>query len=139
MPVAGAGAACDDILGCANPMYCNGDPQQQTFSGTCKAPPATGAACNLTDLLPCADGRDYCDTGTKVCTRNAAVGAACDSDGTGNGAGCVGYADCDTTNLCVARLKAGASCSDTTGPACLGSLSCTNSSCALPPAGMTCM
>ena len=104
--------------------------------GVCTTAPATGATCNPMDLLPCTDDRDYCDTGTKKCTRNSVVGAACDSAGTGNGASCVGYADC-TNNSCVARPKAGATCMSG-GSSCLGGLSCTNNTCQLPVGGMAC-
>lgn len=135
-PLTQSGAACDELDGCANPMYCNGSFATMPFTGVCTTAPATGATCNPMDLLPCTDERDYCDTGTKKCTRSVSVGGTCDSAGTGTGATCVGYADC-TTNSCVARPKAGATCM-TSGSSCLGSLSCTNGTCQLPAAGMAC-
>jgi hypothetical protein len=130
-----SGGACEGLDGCSNPMYCNED--FQTFTGTCMTAVASNAACDKTALLPCADERDYCDLQTLKCTRNSPVAAACDSTGTGNGAGCIGYAEC-SNSTCVAYPKAGATCDAMTGPSCLGDLGCTNSVCTLPTKGTAC-
>ncbi len=124
------GAACTDIDACANPMYCNIN--FTTGSGTCKKAPSSGATCNrTTDLLPCADSRDYCDPATSKCVRNAAVSAAC-----GNGISCVDYASC-VNSVCVADPKAGENCV-VDGQDCTGSLECVNGKCSLPPVGISC-
>ncbi len=136
-PVAQSGAACDELDGCADPMYCNGDFAAMPFTGTCAKAPGRNATCNIKDLLPCADERDYCDHNTTKCTQNVSVGATCDTMGTTTGATCVGFAYCNNGS-CAAEPKAGSTCDAMNGPNCLGGLSCTNSTCALPPAGMAC-
>ncbi len=130
-----SGAACEALDGCANPMLCNEN--CSTSTGTCYTPAARNATCDTTQVLPCADERDYCDNTTKKCTQVVALGATCDSAGTGNGATCVAYASC-TNGSCVENPKAGATCDAMNGPSCLGSLSCTTSTCQLAPAGMAC-
>jgi len=120
-------APCDDLFACANPMYC--DVQAQTPS--CVRAPATGEACDPTDLIECADTRDYCDA-TMKCVKRLAPGAACIS-----GSDCVGYADC-IGGQCTAELDAGAACDETAGPDCAGDLDCIGNVCVLPPSQPTC-
>lgn len=125
--VATEGAACDSFVACADPMVCTG-----AASGTCKTPPATGAACVRTDVLACADSRDYCDASTLKCTRSAPPGASCAN------AVCVDYAKC-IQNTCVADKKLGETCTTGAGVAdCAGTLECTGGTCTAPPAGKTC-
>lgn len=129
-PVTTEGAACEEIDGCVNPLYCN--LSFTSGQGTCKRPPGRGAACNRMDLLPCSDSRDFCDTATSTCLPRVAAGGACSA-----ALPCVAYASCEA-GTCVADIPAGGACG-TTGPDCAGSLECISGTCALPPVGMTCM
>ena len=132
--VAQNGAACDDFFACANPMLCNLDFTTGMFT-TCFTPAARAAACNPNDFFPCADSRDYCDSGTMKCTPVATTGQAC--GGTGN-VSCAFYDTC-TNSMCTANPGANQACmADQFGQSnCLGTLACTNSTCQLPGA-MTC-
>jgi hypothetical protein len=125
------GAACGDLDACADPMYCDLD--FQTFMGVCTKGAASNATCSNDHLLPCADGRDYCDATTMKCTRAADVGAACPM-----GVDCVGYAAC-VNGTCVAKPGLGGTCVTDMDPSCLGTLDCTNGKCTAPAAGTACM
>jgi len=145
-----AGATCDtSVFGaCANPFYCNINFNTTPATGTCKTPPAHGAACSTMDDLQCSDFRDYCDATSLKCTSRIAIGMAC-TVAAGN---CVGDALCDsTTNKCVALVGANAACTvDANGGSnCLGDTTCmsgttacttgmTGCTCVLPAAGMAC-
>lgn len=133
-----AGAACDAVDGCADPMVCNIDFTKQPYMGTCITPAAHGATCDPNALIACADNRDYCDPTAKTCTSAIAVGQTCTAQQT-----CVGYADC-TNGSCAARAGSGQACMAGSGSGagsggnCLGDLTCTSGSCAAPPAAMAC-
>ncbi len=128
--VTGAGTACDVFDACANPLYCDTSGSGSGSSGTCKKAAATGEACMQDAGISCADGRDYCNAAMK-CTRLPTVGEAC-PDGA-----CVGFATCESA-VCVARPGAGDACVVGAQASCLGNLTCTNGTCKLPPAGMSC-
>jgi len=152
------GGACMSIGGCVSGAYCNG--ATDTTAGTCAAQVASGQPCDAATFGACAVGLicaggtcgpapaegaacqttcedlvDVCDfAGTMTCMRKLAVGAACPT-----GSGCVDYAFCNpTTMMCVARGGSGDACSATDFGSCLGSLQCTNGTCAFPPAPATC-
>lgn len=126
------GAPCEGSLGaCANPMYCNIDLFGTGAPSVCTRPAASGAACDLDDLLPCADERDYCDGST--CVRNVTPGGTC-----GEGIACVGYASC-IDGICVAEVPLGGACGADGGPDCAGSLECINGTCQLEPDGLVCL
>lgn len=129
--VAGEGTACDDITACANPLYCNLN--FQTGMGTCKKPAASGAACVRTDLLPCVDGRDYCNATSLTCVRRIAVGAAC----TSGAMPCVDYASC-ISGTCVGDIAAGGACVVDSGANCAGSLDCISGTCQIGPPDPVC-
>jgi|MudIll2142460700_1097286.scaffolds.fasta_scaffold02728_5 hypothetical protein len=127
--VASEGAACDSIVACANPRYCNLD--FGTGTGTCKTPAASGAACLRTDLIPCADSRDHCDPTTLECVRDVAVGATC-----GDGVQCIGFASC-VNSVCLADIPLGGAC-QADGADCAGDLECVSGTCQMAPPSMTC-
>ena len=122
------GAPCDAAALCVPPLVCDAAPPSST--GTCQLAAASGAPCNSSLTLACDDLHDYCSLTTSTCTPRAAVGETCDPAQ----ANCIGYAECVGTS-CVARLPAGAACSPTGGPACLGNLRCAaqTNTCALAP------
>ena len=125
------GAPCEDLDACVDPMYCDLD--FQTFMGVCTKAAASGATCDNSTLLPCADGRDYCDATTMKCVRAADVGAACP-----DGVDCVGYAAC-VNGTCVAKPGLGGTCVVDQDPSCLGTLECTGGKCTVPATGTACM
>jgi hypothetical protein len=132
-PIAMPGAACTEIDACANPMLCD----LVATNHTCITPAAHGATCDPMALLPCSDERDYCDTTTKTCTSNVAVGQAC---GGSNGAQCIAFSDC-TNMLCVNRPAPGGTCTvdpQTQMGNCLNGNPCTNGQCMLPPPEAAC-
>lgn len=122
-----SGAACDSFFACANPMVCN----LFAAAPTCETSAPSGGTCNPDQLIPCADGREHCDGATLKCVGPLADGAPCETSSE-----CANYASC--TGTCQADLGVGATCNDTT-PDCAGSLDCTNGTCQLPPAGMSCL
>jgi hypothetical protein len=123
------GAACVDLDGCANPMYCDLFAQ----AATCTVAPGTGEDCSNDELLPCTDSRDFCDDVTGKCVAAVDVGGACDETA---GTFCVGFAAC-VANVCVDRPSIGETC-DTADDQCLGSLSCVGTSCAAPTPSDVC-
>ena len=126
-----AGAACDNVLACANNMICN---MTSSTAGTCYDPPANGAACDPAFFVPdfaCSDSRDYCDPTSMKCTARVAVGGTCSDTVL-----CEGLADCVNTK-CVARGKIGEACDSQNGPSCLAG-TCTNSVCTKDAAGTSC-
>jgi hypothetical protein len=130
-------APCTEIDGCDSPAYCNLD--FQTGMGNCTVPAGPGEDCALDELLPCADISQFCDTVALKCTDSVGPGAACD-DGTGgaNGATCLGFCQCTNAN-CVADGSIGDTCNSTTGePDCLGTLSCSGTTCTAPAPGVAC-
>lgn len=127
--VTNEGGACDSFTACADPLYCDLD--FSTFTGVCARAASSNQACDPDALIPCADLRDYCDTGTSTCTRAAGVGSACSET-----VPCVGFASC-IGGTCVQDPSLGDACSDTTGD-CLGSLECINGTCGLEPPGLVC-
>jgi hypothetical protein len=126
-----AGAACDSFFACANPMICNGFADMPT----CELPVATGETCDPDALIPCLKDQDHCDDVTMKCAGPKADGAACEfSSECELDSTCAGA----TTTTCQANVAVGGTCSDTTAD-CLGSLECTNGTCQLAPAGMSCI
>lgn len=126
------GTACETLSACANPMYCNLDLFGSGRPATCKRPAASGTACDLEDLLPCVDNRDFCDPTSLTCVRGVAPGATC-----GMGVACVPYASC-IDNACVADIARGGACVVEQGADCAGDLECISGTCELPPPGMVC-
>ncbi|MEO8699862.1 MAG: hypothetical protein ABI867_07450 [Kofleriaceae bacterium] len=127
-PNATEGAACVEIDGCANPMYCD------IFGASvCTAAPGTGEDCSNDELLPCGDNRDFCDDMTGKCITAIDVGGTCDD---ATGVFCVGFATC-TAGTCVANPSNGDTC-DEADDTCLGSLSCVGTTCAPPVASQVC-
>jgi hypothetical protein len=130
--VATEGAACDTFFDtCADPFYCNIQ-DFMTFTGKCAKPVASGAACNVNDLLPCEDSRDYCDATSNTCTRRVGVDQACSDT-----VFCIGFATC-TNAKCVTDPSAGQACDAAGGPDCLGTLDCTNAVCTAVAPGVSC-
>jgi hypothetical protein len=121
------GTPCTATAHCASPLYCNLD--LTTLMGTCEPLSATGQPCNPDGLLPCDDGRDYCDQATATCTRRGGVGSACDPAQPH----CLALARCVGTT-CVANAAEGGACAATNGPDCLGNLECSaqTNTCVLP-------
>ena len=131
--VATLGAACEGYDGCADPMYCKIPSGGST--GVCADAASSGGACDSTTDELCADGRQYCDSTTMLCTNAVPVGAACSDT-----IPCVDDANCDpTSSKCVAVPTIGEPCSTTNGLACLGDLQCVNSVCTVPTPGTACM
>jgi len=128
--VTAEGGACDELAACVNPLYCNLN--FQTGVGACKKPAASNAACSRMDLLPCADGRDYCNATSLTCVRRVAVGAACSAM-----APCVNYASC-VTGTCQADIPLGGTCNPQSGADCAGDLDCVGTTCQVPAAGPVC-
>ncbi len=124
-----AGMSCYGSDGCADPMYCD---ELSSAGGICTHAAASGDACEPTATLPCAEGSDYCDVESALCTTKSTVGNACSST-----IPCVGFANCDT-GMCVAIPSQGQPCFTGTGTACLGDLTCVASVCVAPQAAMTC-
>lgn len=125
------GDGCDALDGCEDPLYCNlhagGEP------AVCTKPPGKGADCNIDDLIPCGDAREFCDAATAKCVARLDIGQAC-----APGTRCVGFAAC-VSGTCVADPKAGETCVDRVEPLCLGTMECANGVCALPPPGASCI
>lgn len=128
--IAVEGASCGDPRACASPLRCVTDPQ--TGIGTCMKPAPTGAPCGF-----CDDPHDACVGTSRRCVSKNEVGSPC-LPGEDN---CVRYASCDSASMtCVERPKAGARCTLTGAPPCLGNLTCpaTTLMCTLP-AGSACI
>ena len=126
-----AGTACDELDACANPMVCDLD-FATGMGGTCVTPAGSNQACDPGGLIACGDLRDYCDPASMKCTRRVDVGGACPT-----GVRCVGFATC-VNAVCLADPKLGEACVVDGAQDCLGSLSCINGTCQLPPASMVC-
>jgi hypothetical protein len=121
------GTACDSFFACQDPMICNGFADMPT----CEKSAGTGETCKPDNLIPCAKDSDHCDAATMKCVGPLATGATCEfSSECGPDSTCV--------DTCQKNLGVGGTCSDTTAD-CLGSLSCTNGTCQLGPAGMSCL
>jgi len=96
---------------------------------------APGAACVPGANFGCRRDDETCNATTSLCTKRAALGAACATDGD-----CVGYGYCDTAaGTCTARPGLGQPCDNTTHVWCLGSLTCANGTCVEPTPGVACM
>lgn len=131
---AAAGQPCDASSGseeCVAGTYCVAS---SASTGTCGTPPAEGQTCYpVTSGIACDSSLDFCDEGTLKCIRKIPPGGACPW-----GVGCVDYAICSSTGMCVAKGRAGDACDETNGPGCLGSLYCYSGTCAFPPATPVC-
>lgn len=129
------GAACSGARNeCVSPAVClyrpDGSPETCTVISS-----EPGAACAPGANFGCGREDETCNATTSLCTKRAAVGAACASS-----ADCVGYAYCDTTvGTCKARPTLGQACDNNTGAWCVGSLTCPNGVCVAPTPGTACV
>ena len=114
-------------------MLCNINFQTGQWT-QCYTPSARMASCDPTKFFPCADERDYCDSGTSKCTQRLSTGGACSS----SGAQCI-FADTCSGTSCVQNGAVGATCSSMGGAGCLGDLSCNNGTSCQFASAMTCM
>jgi hypothetical protein len=94
---------------------------------------AEGQPCDPTGRIARDSMLDYCDSATLTCVPKIPVGGVCTSYDS-----CVAYADCDSTDRCVADARAGASCDEINGSYCLGDLVCNSGTCVFPPAHPVC-